>query len=572
MPKKNRRVTPALTVLLALLLANLLSYDFARATDVEYATIGWWTITYREVDTLSGCHATARFQDKTEIEVALIQETNSRSWLVFIYNPTWTSWVARKRQHTLHFAAINPDKLWRGVWSVNKNNELYISASVDFMNSLADAKGLAILDERKRVLITLDMKDSEAAIKAVVNCVRAHPYAPSSPPEARTQPPQTQPPTQETTFSGTAFFVAPNLLLTNNHVVKDCGRNIQVRYPERTSYPATISGQDDTNDLALLRTDMSSQSIASFRFRPRLGEAVATYGFPYSSLLSSSGNFTLGSVTSLSGMKDDSRFIQISTPVQPGNSGGPLLDASSNVVGVVVGQLSAITMMQVLGSVPQNVNFAIQALIVVNFLSTKDVTPKLDSSDTHRELPWSDVADLAKKFTVQVHCEAGPPQTSQAQPAPPPSSKNATPSLERQAKEFVLALEAKWSSPNEDALAGLEALYDDEVMYFGKKSTRDEVVKEKRTFARKFPERDYRPKEPISVWCNDHICTVRGLLDFRSVDPVARIVSEGVASFEYQLIVLEGSVRITLEAGDVLKRNKTPLSNVLMPPGNLSAH
>lgn len=64
----------------------------------------------------------------------------------------------------------------------------------------------------------------------------------------------------------------------------------------------------------------------------------------------------------------------------------------------------------------------------------------------------------------------------------------------------------------------------------------------------------------------------RGLLDFRSVDPVAKIVSEGVASFEYQLIMSEGSVRITLEAGEVLKRNKTPLSNVRMPPGNLSAH
>lgn len=319
MPKKSRQVVPALTALLALLLADLLPCDFARATDVEYAKIGWWTITYRELDALSGCHATARFQDKTEIEMALVQEADSKSWLVFIYNPTWTSWVTRKQQHTLHFATITPDKLWRGTWSVNKHNELYISPSVDFMNSLADAKGVAILDERKRVLTTLDMKDSEPAIKAIVNCVRAHPYTPSSPPEARTQPSQTPPPTQETTFSGTAFFVAPNLLLTNNHVVKDCGRNIQVQYPEGISYPATISGQDDTNDLALLRTDMSGQSIAPFRFRPRLGEAVATYGFPYSSLLSSSGNFTLGNVTSLSGMKDDSRFIQISTPVQPGN-------------------------------------------------------------------------------------------------------------------------------------------------------------------------------------------------------------------------------------------------------------
>jgi hypothetical protein len=308
---------------------------------------------------------------------------------------------------------------------------------------------------------------------------------------------------------------------------------------------------------------MSSQSTASFRYRPRLGEAVATYGFPYSSLLSSSGNFTLGNVTSLSGIKDDSRFIQISTPVQPGNSGGPLLDAFGNVVGIVVGQLSAVTMMEVLGSVPQNVNFAIQAPIVVNFLSTRDTTPKMDSNETHRELPWSDVADLAKKFTVQVYCESGSARTIDAAPvatpSAPPSSKNVAPALEKQAKEFVIALEAKWSRPNDEAIAELDTIYDDEVMYFGKRTNRDEVIKEKRAFARKFPEREYRPREPISVSCSERNCTVRGLLDFRSVDPAAKIVSEGVATFEYQLTMSEGSVRITLEAGEVLKRNKTPL-------------
>lgn len=118
---------------------------------------------------------------------------------------------------------------------------------------------------------------------------------------------------------------------------------------------------------------MSNLSVVSFRFRIRLGEPVASYGFPYAGILSSSGNFALGNITSLSGMNDDSRFTQILTPVQPGNSGGSLLDMSGDVIGVVEGQLNAITMMQVGGGVPQNVNFAIQAPIVVNFLSTKGV-------------------------------------------------------------------------------------------------------------------------------------------------------------------------------------------------------
>ena len=121
-------------------------------------------------------------------------------------------------------------------------------------------------------------------------------------------------PDPETTLSGTGVFVAPNLLVTNNHVVKECTKPIQVRYEERASYRATIYGQDNANDLALLHTEMNNLSVASFRFRLRLGESVAAYGFPYSGNLSSSGNFTLGNVTSLTGMKDDTRFFQISTP------------------------------------------------------------------------------------------------------------------------------------------------------------------------------------------------------------------------------------------------------------------
>src|SRR5262249_16504412 len=89
-------------------------------------------------------------------------------------------------------------------------------------------------------------------------------------------------------------------------------------------------------------TSVSSQSVAvriACLFRS------ATYGFPYHGLLSTSGDFTLGNVTSLAGMGDDTRFLQMSTPIQPGNSGGPLLDMSGAVVGVVVAQLSAVNMM-----------------------------------------------------------------------------------------------------------------------------------------------------------------------------------------------------------------------------------
>ena len=535
----------------ALLWVNLSVCNFARAAgNADYASVGWWDIKFTETDNFNGCYAVARFQGQTTIKLTLLQDESDKQWVVQIYNPQWN--VQNKKQHILHFVAVTR---WQGTFSVTNDGWLYQLVLPAFMNSLADAHSLTIMSENNYVLARLNMKGSDAAIRAIVNCVREHP--PKSPSSTEVQ----NSPETEGSFYGTAFFVAPNLLVTNDHVVKKCGNDIQVRYPEQASHSAIISARDETNDLALLRTDMSSLAVVTFRFGPRLGEPVASYGFPYAGLLSSSGNFTLGNVTSLSGINDDSRFLQISTPVQPGNSGGPLLDMSGNVTGVVEGQLNAIAMMQVGGSVPQNINFAIQAPIVVNFLSAKGVTPKLDSSGVgvRRDLPASDVADIAKKFTVQIYCQTGAAKTSErAAPVP----KSPVTAIEQQAKEFVLFVQARWSKPNAEALAGLDAEYEDEVMYYGKMTKKDAVIKEKQAFVRRFPSREYKPKEPISVWCRDRACTVWGLVDFRAVDPVAQILSTGEASFVYELQMSGATVKISLEMGNVISRTRTSLSDI----------
>lgn len=224
-------------------------------------------------------------------------------------------------------------------------------------------------------------------------------------------------------FTGTGFFVAPAYLLTNNHVIKGCGGNpIEVSYPDRKPESAFIAGQDETNDLALLRTELPTLGVASFHFRPRVGERVATYGFPLSGLLSSSGNFTMGNVTSLAGLNDDTRILQTSAPIQPGNSGGPLLDMSGSVIGVVESELNALAMIKVTSAIPQNVNFAIQTPIVVNFLTVKGI-PATFAEKERKALDPADVADLAKVFTVQVACLAAqlPPAAAAtaAMPRPP---------------------------------------------------------------------------------------------------------------------------------------------------------
>jgi S1-C subfamily serine protease len=306
---------------------------------------------------------------------------------------------------------IADDKVWWFYFSGNERNVLSVfNVKLDVINDIADADSLKVLSENYASLTGLDMKDSRAAIRSVVDCVREHPYVVAAP-----TPGPTPPPEQETMFSGTGFFVAPNRLITNNHVVKSCRRLIEIKFADQSPHAAYIDAQDDTNDLALLHTDVTSPLIASFRLRPRVGERVATYGFPYSGILSSSGNFTQGDVSASTGLRDDTRLLQVSVPIQPGNSGGPLIDMSGSVVGMVTAQLSAFT-----GSIPQNVNFAIRSLMITNFLSVKGVIPKLADTDASeiKALPPSDVAEKAKEFTAQIYCKGVSQSSSEDIPVP----------------------------------------------------------------------------------------------------------------------------------------------------------
>ena len=100
---------------------------------------------------------------------------------------------------------------------------------------------------------------------------------------------------------------------------------------------------------------------------------MEAFGYPLSQVLATSGNFTAGIVTALAGIGDDSRFYQISAPVQPGASGGPLLDENGNLIGVVSSKLNFLSEIKNAGDIPQNVNFAIKASVVANFLQDNAV-------------------------------------------------------------------------------------------------------------------------------------------------------------------------------------------------------
>jgi serine protease Do len=99
---------------------------------------------------------------------------------------------------------------------------------------------------------------------------------------------------------------------------------------------AKVIKVDAANDLALLKTEgrFAALPVASSRFM-KLGSTVATIGFPNIGLQGFAPKFARGEIGSLSGLQDDARYFQISVPVQPGNSGGALVDQRGNVVRIV---------------------------------------------------------------------------------------------------------------------------------------------------------------------------------------------------------------------------------------------
>jgi len=103
----------------------------------------------------------------------------------------------------------------------------------------------------------------------------------------------------------------------------------------------------------------------------------------------------------LSGAGNDSTVLQFDAPTQPGNSGGPLLDSSGNVVGVAIKILSK-KYADATGHIAQNVNFAVKSNIVENFLQSNKIPFQTADSTEKLELP--DIAEKAEAFTVLVGC------------------------------------------------------------------------------------------------------------------------------------------------------------------------
>ncbi len=204
--------------------------------------------------------------------------------------------------------------------------------------------------------------------------------------------------------TGTGFVVdTSGAVITNYHVVQSCGA-ISFLLRDTSSADATVVASDPVNDLALLKLKHGTKAAAVFQEPDKLraGDDIIVFGYPLLGQLASSGNLTRGSVTALSGLRDDARYFQMSAPIQLGNSGGPVLNQAGRVNGIVTYKLNAARELKTTGDISQNVNFALKTSVLRAFLDGNNVT--YARSDAAQAQSPADVGSEAAKFTGIVGC------------------------------------------------------------------------------------------------------------------------------------------------------------------------
>ena len=199
--------------------------------------------------------------------------------------------------------------------------------------------------------------------------------------------------------SGSGFYVSKaGEIVTNHHVVEGCA---EMRLDGK---PVKVLASDKDLDLAIIATGKPRGDFAKLRGAKGdvLGESVVAVGFPLNEILSKSPIVTNGVVSALKGMEEDANDLQFSAPVQPGNSGGPIIGADGSVVGVVRAVLGTMKIASLIGVMPQNVNFGVNLATLKTYLKAHKIAYATETGTAVKDT--ATIAAEAQHYTVLLEC------------------------------------------------------------------------------------------------------------------------------------------------------------------------
>ena len=223
-------------------------------------------------------------------------------------------------------------------------------------------------------------------------------------------PSRATPQPQLTTVStGSGFAIsADGAVVTNEHVVDGC---TAVTIPGFG--PGKVITADKSRDLAVIQLTGSHPSIAARiqTAKPELGQAIVALGYPLSDVMGNALTVSPGVVSSLSGIGGDPSTFTVSANVQPGNSGGPILNMRGEVVGVAQAKLNEVALLKAAGTTGGTVGFAIGAAALTDFLAP--FRASITDTSVGDELTVEGVVGNARQFIVQIVCSPTAAKESQ---------------------------------------------------------------------------------------------------------------------------------------------------------------
>ncbi|MEI7978788.1 MAG: serine protease [Bacteroidota bacterium] len=201
--------------------------------------------------------------------------------------------------------------------------------------------------------------------------------------------------------SGTGFAISSNgLIVTNYHVIEDA-TNIKVRGINgdfSTSLKAKVIVSDKNNDLAIIQIlDDSFTNISKIPYTIKtsttdVGENIFVLGYPLRSSMGDEIKLTNGIISSKTGFQGDITTYQISAPLQPGNSGGPLFNKFGNLIGIVNGKH--------IGA--ENVSYAIKVSYLKNLIDLLPRAPNFNTINSLANLSLSNQVKQLNKFVYII--------------------------------------------------------------------------------------------------------------------------------------------------------------------------
>lgn len=205
----------------------------------------------------------------------------------------------------------------------------------------------------------------------------------------------------EVAGSGTGYAISSNGYIVTNHHVTNGASSIKVRGVKgdfSKAYNAKIIIDDKNNDLSIIKID--DQSFTSLGTIPYIianrssdvGSSIFVLGYPLRATMGDEVKLTNGIISSKSGFQGDVTSYQITSPVQPGNSGGPLFDDNGNIIGIVNAKHVG----------AENVSYAIKSAYLMNLIDLMPNPPKLQTISLVSGKPLTEQVKVLKKFTYII--------------------------------------------------------------------------------------------------------------------------------------------------------------------------